>query len=120
MKALLLFLLMSWFTPAGAEEMELETLRIDEIPEMCAGAYIMAGEEEKLLLWKAMFSLRSDIVIRYFEHLTKSEDEDELPPALLKQAVDECDEIYRDAQSIHMYESVSQATSQASVVVEVV
>lgn len=120
MKALLLFLLMSWFTLAGAEEMELGVMKIDELPEMCAGAYIMAGEEEKLILWKAMFSLRSDIVIRYFEYLTKSEDEDELPPALLKQAIDECDEIYRDAQSLHMHEPVSQATSQAPVVVEVV
>lgn len=80
-----------------------QTMNADELPEMCAAAYVMGGEETKLKLWKGMYSLRTDLVMEYLQILQHYEDEDDLPAELLAQAIAECDAIY-------------EATSQAAVV----
>lgn len=80
-----------------------QTLSADDLPEMCAAAYILAAEEEKLLRWKAMFSLRSDVLREYLLLLHRYREEEDLPIDLLKEAIAECDALY-------------EATSQASVV----
>lgn len=72
----------------------------DELPEMCAAAYIMAGDVETLRQWKGIFSLRTDIVLEYFRVLQRYEDEDDLPPELLAQAVTQCDRVLSETRSL--------------------
>lgn len=87
----------------------------EDLPEMCAAAYIFQGADEKLALWKGMFSLRSDVVLEYHQLLQHYADADELPPALLQEAVEECDRVY-DSVRHSQSQAPSKTTSQASVV----
>lgn len=75
----------------------------EDLPEMCAAAYIVAEREEALSLWKGLFPLRSDVLAEYLQTLRQYEEADDLPAELLALAVAECDAVY-------------DATSQASVV----
>lgn len=107
MRALLIVLALSWSGLGLAQSAE-------DLPEMCAAAYIFAGQEEKLQRWKGMFQLRSDVVLEYYQVLQQYEDADDLPPALLQEAVDECDRVYDYQRS--QQADTPETTSQASVV----
>lgn len=71
----------------------------DDLPEMCAAAYIHANEDEKLEVWKATFSLRSDVLAEYRLMLKRYEDEDDLPADLLADAIRECDRVLSELRS---------------------
>lgn len=72
---------------------------IDDLPEMCAAAYIHENEDERLALWKGRFSLRTDVLTEYLLILKRYEDEDDLPAELMQEAISECDRVLSELQS---------------------
>lgn len=72
---------------------------VDDLPEMCAAAYMHANEDERLTLWKGYFHLRTDVLLEYRMLLKRYEDEDDLPAELLQQAMSECDRVLDELQS---------------------
>ena len=72
---------------------------VEDLPEMCAAAYMHANEDERLALWKGRFNLRTDVLIEYRLLLKRYEDEDDLPAELLQEAISECDRVLSELQS---------------------